>query len=153
MPNSLSFLEDRIKELEQQLAGARVNLRVRRDEELVAAESSHRLLRVAKACHEANRVLTAFITDVPMQPSWDRCGIDMQESCAKGVLFALNNPNATPEDQHDAWMKERLEQGWVFGKVKDTEKKTHPALRPYTELSEGVKLKDAVFRAIVGAFR
>lgn len=108
---------------------------------------------IAKACHEANRVLTAFVKDVPMQPPWDCCGADMQESCVRGVMFALQHPDATPEDQHNAWVSERLEQGWVLGEVKDVEKKTHPALRPYAELSEGVRLKDAVFRAIVGAFR
>ena len=108
--------------------------------------------KIAAACHEANRALTAFIKDVPIQPSWDDCGADMQASCIKGVQFALDNPNATSEQQHEAWMKERIEQGWVFGEVKDAEKKTHPALRPYSELSEGTRLKDAVFQAIVRAF-
>lgn len=118
-----------------------------------AAIGTEQLVAVARACHEANRVLTAFVKDVPMQPPWEDCGEDMQQSCIHGVLFALQHPDATPEDQHNAWVDEHLEQGWTLGAVKDVEKKTHPALRPYSELSEGVKLKDAVFRAIVGAFR
>jgi hypothetical protein len=48
-------------------------------------------------------------------------------------------------------MKERLAAGWVYGPVKDPEQKTHPALRPYDELSRETRLKDAVFRAIVRA--
>jgi hypothetical protein len=150
---SLSHLEDHIKEYEKQLVDARAELRERLDEELVAAEGRLRLLIASKACHEANRVLTALVKDVPVQPTWEHCGIDMQESCVKGVSFAFNNPDATPERQHEAWMRERIEQGWVFGEVKDPEKKTHPALRPYSELSEGTRLKDAVFQAIVRAFR
>jgi hypothetical protein len=67
--------------------------------------------RIAHACHEVNRAITAFIKDVPMQPAWEDCGEDMRQSCIRGVEFALRN------------------------------------------LPEGVKLKDAVFRAIAGAFR
>ena len=109
--------------------------------------------QIANACHEANRAITAFVKDVPVQPAWEDCGEDMQQSCMRGVEFAMLNPNATLEDQHNAWMLERIEQGWTLGAVKDAKKKTHPALRPYADLAEGVKLKDAVFRAIVRAFR
>jgi len=109
--------------------------------------------RIARACHEANRVLTGFAEDVPVQPPWDECGEDMRKSCVEGALWALAHPEATAEEQHGAWMKDRISAGWVFGEVKDAEKKTHPALRPYAELPRATQLKDAVFRAIVGAFR
>lgn len=108
---------------------------------------------IAAICHEANRALTAFVQDVPVQPPWDECGADMQASCVRGVEFALANPDASPAAQHEAWAAERISQGWVHGGVRDSEKKTHPALVPYAELPEGTRKKDALFRAVVKALR
>jgi hypothetical protein len=108
---------------------------------------------IARICHETNRVLTEYAEDVPMQPSWESISEDMRRSCETGVQFALDYPDATPEQQHEAWCAERRAQGWVFGQVKNIEAKTHPALKPYAELSPETRLKDAVFRAIVCACR
>lgn len=40
---------------------------------------------------------------------------------------------------HEVWSKSRIEQGWVYGEVKDSVKKTTPCLVPYEELSEEEK--------------
>ena len=108
---------------------------------------------IAGVCHAANREITAIVGDVPVQEPWASVSADMQFSAVKGVEFALANPNATPEAQHEAWCDERRAQGWAYGPTKDVEKKLHPALKPYAELPEGTRRKDAVFRAIVGALR
>jgi len=44
--------------------------------------------------------------------------------------------------EHDEWMEERLGYGWIFGEIKDTEKKISPYLVPYDELNEEVKNLD-----------
>lgn len=106
---------------------------------------------IAAVCHEANRALTRLVGDVPVQPEWGACGADMQQSCVRGVEYALANPAAPPSAQHEAWMAERLSQGWRLGPVKDSDKKEHPALRPYADLPEEVRRKDALFKAVVGA--
>lgn len=108
---------------------------------------------IARVCHEANRAVTQIVADVPVQPNWDCADADMKTSSVNGVAFALNNPNATAEQQHEAWCVERRAQGWVFGEKKDPIAKTHPALRPFAELPLGTRQKDAVFRAIVAALR
>jgi hypothetical protein len=107
--------------------------------------------RIAEVCHEANRVLTRFAGDVPVQAPWASIDEDMRQSSIKGVRFTLENPDVTPEELHEAWCAERRSQGWVFGETKDAEKKRHPALRPFAELPEGTRIKDAVFRAVVKA--
>lgn len=109
--------------------------------------------RIAPFCHEANRILTSVVKDVPMQPPWSDAPEEMKTSSVSGVLFALENPDATPEQQHEQWCAGKKSDGWTFGDVKDSEKKTHPALRPYAELSEGTRAKDAIFRLIVSAMR
>ncbi len=53
------------------------------------------------------------------------------------------------ETEHSEWMKWHLSQGWKHGKTKDPaklneepQKKTHPCLRPYAELSDEERNKD-----------
>jgi len=69
---------------------------------------------------------------------------DQLESQKDGTLFMLENPNITPEENHNNWMKKKTEQGWVYGEVKDFEKKTHPDLVPFDELPEVEKNKDVM---------
>ena len=40
---------------------------------------------------------------------------------------------------HEVWSKNRLDDGWTYGPVRDDQKKTHPCLVPYEELPEREK--------------
>jgi serine phosphatase RsbU (regulator of sigma subunit) len=44
--------------------------------------------------------------------------------------------------EHIRWGWDKRLNGWVYGKIKDNEKKTHPGLLPYEILSESEKEKD-----------
>ena len=46
------------------------------------------------------------------------------------------------EHTHDVWAQQRIAEGWVYGNVRDDEKKTHPCLVPYTALPEKEKEYD-----------
>jgi hypothetical protein len=106
---------------------------------------------VARVCHEANGSLCASQGDFS-QTSWDEAPDWQKESAIKGVEFALKNPDATPADQHESWSAQKIADGWVYGPVKDAEKKTHHCLVPYSELPPEQQQKDYLFRAIVHAF-
>lgn len=43
------------------------------------------------------------------------------------------------ENAHDNWAKQRINEGWTWGSQRDDEKKKHPDLVPYGELSESEK--------------
>ena len=43
---------------------------------------------------------------------------------------------------HNQWMSGRLSDGWKYGKERNDEKKEHPSLIPYEELSEEEKEYD-----------
>ncbi len=43
---------------------------------------------------------------------------------------------------HEVWAKSRLDQGWTYGEKRDDEKKHHPCLIPYEDLSEEEKAYD-----------
>ena len=46
------------------------------------------------------------------------------------------------ENVHDIWAKQRIEQGWSCGEVRNDELKQHPCLVPYDELPESEKEYD-----------
>jgi hypothetical protein len=107
---------------------------------------------IAKACHEANRVWCQSEGDYS-QKRWSEAEQWQRDSAIKGVEFRLNNPDALSSAQHDAWSKDKIDSGWVFGEVKDSEKKTHPCLIPFEELPEFQQKKDKLFQAIVDALK
>lgn len=43
------------------------------------------------------------------------------------------------ENVHEVWSKGRVEEGWVYGEVRDDMKKTTPCLVPYAQLPEKEK--------------
>ena len=67
---------------------------------------------------------------------------DQYDSLLQGTRFGLKNIGMTPEENHENWMRCKTEQGWVYGEVKDFEKKTHPDLVPFDELPKVEADKD-----------
>ena len=111
---------------------------------------AHRVLEIAKVCHQANLAMCQAFGDRSAVP-WDDAPEWQKLSAKRGVQYAIANPDATPEDQHNAWMADKIKDGWVHGKVKDPAAKTHPCIAPYLELPVEQRVKDHVFRAIVRA--
>lgn len=56
------------------------------------------------------------------------------ESLMQGTAWALNNPNATAEDNHMNWCRAKVEQGYLYGPSIDLNRKTHPSLVPFDDL-------------------
>ena len=111
---------------------------------------SLRLLNIAKVCHETNKAWCEVNGDYS-QKSWDEAEDWQRQSAIKGVEFRVSNPEAGEDAQHNAWMQDKINDGWVYGEVKDTEKKTHPCIVPFKELPLFQQQKDKLFCAIVDA--
>ena len=106
------------------------------------------ITEIAEICHEVNRAYCQSIGD-NSQPVW-RDAPDWQKASAiLGVTFHLQNPLAGPDSSHVEWMKVKAAEGWVYGPVKDPEKKEHPCMVSYEELPTEQKSKDYIFREIV----
>ena len=87
------------------------------------------------------------------QNNWEMAEQWQRDSAIKGVEFRLANPDAKHDAQHNAWMDEKVKDGWVYGEVKDANAKTHPCIVPFEQLPEFQQKKDALFCAIVDALK
>lgn len=104
--------------------------------------------RIARATHEVNRTYCQQLGDNSQLP-WDEAPEWQKDSARNGVVAVMDGSAKTPEQQHESWMKQKLDEHWVHGAVKDAEKKTHPCLVPYPELPVAQRAKDSLFRAVV----
>ena len=99
--------------------------------------------------YEANRTYAAILEEYHDLP-WIETTHECHESLTKGVTAVLTG--STPEQLHNQWWAEKIMQGWSYGPVKSTSKKTHPYARPWWDLTLPQQLKDTLFHAIVTAF-
>lgn len=105
---------------------------------------------VARICHEANAEYCRTMGDYS-QAIWNMAEDWQKESAIKGVQFILDQPNSTPEETHESWLREKEATGWKYGPVKNPETKEHPCFVPYNELPAEQRAKDHLFRGIVHA--
>lgn len=105
---------------------------------------------VARTCHEANRIYCQSHGDLS-QPTWDGAPDWQKQSAMGGVRFHMLHPNSNPADSHANWLKQKVDEGWKFGPVKDPDKKEHPCIMPYECLPLQQQYKDHLFIAIVRA--
>jgi len=106
--------------------------------------------QIAQVAHEVNRAYCASLGDTS-QPAWADAPDWQRASALAGVDMHLANPDATPEASHISWYEQKLADGWVFGEVKDPEKKEHPCMVSYEELPAAQRAKDYLFRGVVHA--
>ena len=66
--------------------------------------------------------------------------VDTSDVALPEELLALTEKIA--ENVHDVWAVGRMAEGWVYGPVKDLEKKTTPQLVAYEELPDEEKAYD-----------
>ena len=107
-------------------------------------------LATAQVTHEINRAYCLSLGDDSQLP-WADAPEWQRDSAVKGVEFHIANPDADASASHDSWMDQKVAEGWVFGEVKDAEKKTHPCIVPFGDLPPEQQLKDVLFKATVHA--
>ena len=110
------------------------------------------VIYMAIVCHEANRAWCVMNDDRTQMP-WAEAAQWQRDSAIKGVQFRLDNPDAGEDAQHNAWMKDKVDDGWVYGEVKDAVAKTHSCIVPFDQLPEFQQKKDKLFCAIVDALK
>lgn len=114
--------------------------------------SMENLELVAIVCHQANKAWCEGNGD-NSQKDWGEAEQWQRDSAIKGVQFRIDNPDSGHDAQHNSWMKEKVDNGWMYGEAKDPVAKTHPCIVPFEQLPEFQQKKDALFCAIVDALR
>jgi len=109
------------------------------------------LENIAKICHNVNKAYCESMGDFS-QPNWNCAPTWQKESAINGVKFHLEN-DVNPKDSHSNWWKQKISDGWVYGDIKDPEKKTHPCMVEYKELPREQRTKDFLFKSVVDCFR
>lgn len=105
---------------------------------------------IAKICHEANKALCEVYDDYS-QKSWEEAPEWQRDSAIESVIYVFENPDLADSGLHDQWVADKRERGWVYGKAKDAEYKTHPCIIPFEELPLHQQAKDKLFITICRA--
>lgn len=109
---------------------------------------------IARVAHEVNKEFCVSIGDTT-QTSWVDAPDWQRQSAVNGVNFHINNPDAPASSSHDSWMKEKVDDGWVYGELKDPDATppTHHCIVPFEELPVEQQSKDFIFRSVVHALQ
>lgn len=107
---------------------------------------------IAIVCHAANKAWCELNGDNSQKP-WEEAEQWQRDSAIKGVQFRMDNPDAGEDAQHNAWMADKVADGWKYGEVKDPAAKTHPCIVPFNELPVFQQQKDKLFCSIVDALK
>jgi hypothetical protein len=67
----------------------------------------------------------------------DTSSVRLNENLSTLVEFLAKNT-------HDNWAAQRMAHGWHYGPKRNDEKKEHPCLVPYEQLSESEKEQDRI---------
>lgn len=98
-------------------------------------------------CHEVNRAFCASLGDLSQKPYEDAPSWQTN-STAIGVRAFLADVDMTPAQTHAKWLAQKRADGWIFGEVKDPDKKTHPCIvDSYEALPLEQRVKDSLFLA------
>lgn len=108
--------------------------------------------QIAKVAHEINRAYCQAVGD-NSQPTWEEAPDWQRSSAVNGVIFHMTNPDATPENSHESWLRQKSEEGWKYGPVKNPDTKEHPCFVPYSELPVEQRAKDYLFRQVVHSLK
>jgi hypothetical protein len=105
---------------------------------------------VARTAHNINKAYCEACDDYSI-PAWEDAPDSQKNSIRLGIESIIKDPSITPEQQHEGWLRFKTEEGWVYGEVKDVEKKIHPCMLPYDQLPAQQRIKDTIFGTVVRA--
>lgn len=103
-----------------------------------------KILSIAIICHELNRAYCQQIGDTSQVP-WDEAPAWQQASALQGVRAIEEGDTLAASDRHKSWMKQKLNDGWVYGDIIDPVTMTHPCIIPFIDLPQEQQLKDHLF--------
>ena len=105
---------------------------------------------IAKLCHNTNANYCHLLGD-NSQEYWEDAPQWQKDSAVLGVTKIMHGEITTPSQSHVSWYKQKEADGWIYGPVKDPEKKEHPCMVHYLDLPIEQQIKDELFFCIAKA--
>lgn len=104
---------------------------------------------MCQTVHEGNRAWCVRQGD-HSQACWEDAPDWQKSSCLMGIMFQLNRLDqpSNPAASHNSWSVCKIQDGWVYGAVKDEVAKTHPCLVSFDKLPPEQQFKDSLFEAL-----
>ena len=110
------------------------------------------ITEIAEIAYQTNRTYCQTIGDYSQDP-WSCCDQWQRDTVLNGVRAIQRGIVTGPGQSHENWLKHKEEEGWVYGKKKNTNRArgvlTHPCMVPFNELPSEQQMKDHLFFAIV----
>lgn len=113
--------------------------------------TEQQIINVAKICHEANKAYCESLGD-NSQVHWDEAPENIKQSAINGVENYMSGKITSSIASHENWLEFKHKDGWVYGEVKNVEKKIHPCMVDYYSLPLEQQKKDELFFAICRVF-
>lgn len=102
---------------------------------------------IAMVAHGVNRAYCAALGDTS-QPEWQDAPDWQRASARMGVDLHLSG-DFGPEASHISWLNQKIDEGWVYGPVKNPDLMQHPCMVPFSQLPPEQQAKDYIFRGVV----
>ena len=81
-----------------------------------------------------------YLVSISNQNNYEPHPLDLDDVPIEPEFLELRE--AIAENAHEVWARQRKDEGWTFGPVRDDEKKRHPDMLPYDLLPESEKEYD-----------
>ena len=108
----------------------------------------HDFEKIASISHEVNRRYCQALGDFS-QPAWEDAPDWQRDSIISGVMSIASGEITDPGMSHAGWLKQKVQEGWGYGEVKDPEAKTHPCMVQFNDLPTDQRAKDYIFFSLV----
>jgi hypothetical protein len=92
------------------------------------------LRHIAEIAYDAIRRL--YLVFGEPVPEWEDQSDDDQQFFLQRVRECIEHPDWTPQRLHEAWVDRRQSEGWRYGAETDLPGRRHPALVPFSKLTE-----------------
>lgn len=90
---------------------------------------------IAHAVEDSKSLYKEYVGE-PLSPPFEEMPDDYRKKIVASVVAIWQNPDMSPQDMHNVWMKRQLSSGWKHGGTYDEKSKTSPALVPFHDLNE-----------------
>lgn len=111
--------------------------------------------KISKAAYQAMINYEAMATNQPVETieQWENISLEQRNSVKRGIASMLKHKRLTPENAHFEFYDLMTKEGWSYGPAYNADRKEHPALLAWEDLSELQKTTHIIFHSVVRGFQ